>query len=259
MQRTIPQAVNSDATNKTTSRPVKRRAPLACQGCRLRKVRCNLAEEGVPCTNCRLDQVECVVPEGVRKRCVILPEFVVALESLREPSEYGYVVPRYLSSENHLLMFHRRQPRLHERQVDKTRPVDNSDMSKSALPSNPDSLSPLTNSPHQSLNFEERNAKEARHSIGQHSPGSPLFASYYSQRSPRSKLWPSIQLQLPCAPKQCIPSHANFQPLSGAEGQHSDDRFGWATVPSSHAQNDGFCGSPVFHQTTSSRRWSRRD
>jgi hypothetical protein len=78
-------------------------------------------------------------------------------------------------------MFHRRQPRLHERQADNTLSVDTSGMSKSALPGNLDCLSDLTNSRRQSLNFEEHNVEEAPHSMGQRSPGSPLSTSYCSQ------------------------------------------------------------------------------
>ena len=50
------------------SRPTKRRASKACACCRARKVRCNVVENGVPCTNCRLDGVECVLMESRRRR-----------------------------------------------------------------------------------------------------------------------------------------------------------------------------------------------
>ncbi|OGM39645.1 hypothetical protein ABOM_011462 [Aspergillus bombycis] len=36
-----------------------KRAPMACQYCHDRKVRCDLAISGSPCTNCRLDMVKC--------------------------------------------------------------------------------------------------------------------------------------------------------------------------------------------------------
>lgn len=52
------------------SRPVKRRASKACCCCRARKVRCDVVENGSPCTNCRLDQVECVVTESKRRKLV---------------------------------------------------------------------------------------------------------------------------------------------------------------------------------------------
>lgn len=51
-------------------RPVKRRASKACCCCRARKVRCDVVENGSPCTNCRLDQVECVVTESKRRKLV---------------------------------------------------------------------------------------------------------------------------------------------------------------------------------------------
>ncbi|RJE25414.1 Transcription factor [Aspergillus sclerotialis] len=50
------------------ARPVKRRASKACCCCRSRKVRCDVVENGSPCTNCRLDQVECIVTESKRRR-----------------------------------------------------------------------------------------------------------------------------------------------------------------------------------------------
>lgn len=56
--------------SSVTARPVKRRASKACCCCRARKVRCDVVENGSPCTNCRLDQVECVVTESKRRKCV---------------------------------------------------------------------------------------------------------------------------------------------------------------------------------------------
>ena len=47
---------------------VKRRASQACESCRARKVRCNVAKHGAPCTNCTLDEVECIVGESKRKK-----------------------------------------------------------------------------------------------------------------------------------------------------------------------------------------------
>ncbi|KAL1953727.1 hypothetical protein VTO42DRAFT_2326 [Malbranchea cinnamomea] len=49
-------------------RPIKRRASKACCCCRARKVRCDVVENGVPCTNCRLDEVECIVTESKRRK-----------------------------------------------------------------------------------------------------------------------------------------------------------------------------------------------
>lgn len=54
------------------NRPVKRRASKACCCCRARKVRCDVVENGSPCTNCRLDQVECIVTESKRRKFVII-------------------------------------------------------------------------------------------------------------------------------------------------------------------------------------------
>ncbi|KAB8212734.1 hypothetical protein BDV33DRAFT_186257 [Aspergillus novoparasiticus] len=44
----------------------KRRAARACLACRKRKIRCDVARSGMPCTNCRLDSVECVVTKSRR-------------------------------------------------------------------------------------------------------------------------------------------------------------------------------------------------
>ncbi|EFR05160.1 cutinase transcription factor 1 beta [Nannizzia gypsea CBS 118893] len=56
------------ASLQSSARPVKRRASKACCCCRARKVRCDVVENGSPCTNCRLDDVECVVAESKRKK-----------------------------------------------------------------------------------------------------------------------------------------------------------------------------------------------
>ncbi|BCR90820.1 putative C6 transcription factor (Ctf1B) [Aspergillus chevalieri] len=58
----------STAGMSGNTRPVKRRASKACCCCRARKVRCDVVENGSPCTNCRLDQVECVVTESKRRK-----------------------------------------------------------------------------------------------------------------------------------------------------------------------------------------------
>ncbi|OOF96249.1 hypothetical protein ASPCADRAFT_505985 [Aspergillus carbonarius ITEM 5010] len=58
----------STAGLPANARPVKRRASKACCCCRARKVRCDVVENGSPCTNCRLDQVECIVTESKRRK-----------------------------------------------------------------------------------------------------------------------------------------------------------------------------------------------
>ncbi|PCH08372.1 Transcription factor [Penicillium occitanis (nom. inval.)] len=58
----------SAAGLSAANRPIKRRASRACCCCRARKVRCDVVENGSPCTNCRLDQVECVVTESRRRK-----------------------------------------------------------------------------------------------------------------------------------------------------------------------------------------------
>ena len=51
-------------------RRTKIRAHIACQVCRARKVRCDVAENGAPCTNCKLDKIECAVIQRHRVRLV---------------------------------------------------------------------------------------------------------------------------------------------------------------------------------------------
>ncbi|KAI9715772.1 MAG: hypothetical protein M1812_005771 [Candelaria pacifica] len=57
----------STAGLRQYNRPAKRRASRACQCCRTRKVRCNVVENGSPCTNCKMDDVECVITESKRR------------------------------------------------------------------------------------------------------------------------------------------------------------------------------------------------
>ncbi|OBT61022.1 hypothetical protein VE03_09619 [Pseudogymnoascus sp. 23342-1-I1] len=46
---------------------------MACRGCRSRKVRCDVAEHGVPCCNCKLDKKECLIPERRKKQYDVNP------------------------------------------------------------------------------------------------------------------------------------------------------------------------------------------
>lgn len=46
----------------------RKRAAIACVACRKRKVRCDVAEHGLPCCNCELDQTECNIQTSRRKR-----------------------------------------------------------------------------------------------------------------------------------------------------------------------------------------------
>ncbi|RVX65940.1 hypothetical protein B0A52_09825 [Exophiala mesophila] len=61
---------------KRVGKPTKRRAPKACERCRVRKVRCDIALRQQPCTNCALDDVSCVdapprrraIDDGIARR-----------------------------------------------------------------------------------------------------------------------------------------------------------------------------------------------
>lgn len=65
---------------------VKRRASKACHSCRARKVRCDVIENGSPCTNCRLDTVDCVVTDSRRGK---RPYQDVDILSKSSPSSVG--------------------------------------------------------------------------------------------------------------------------------------------------------------------------
>ncbi|ODA78490.1 hypothetical protein RJ55_05871 [Drechmeria coniospora] len=46
----------------------RQRASRACETCHARKVRCDAASLGVPCTNCVAFQIECRIPTPKRKK-----------------------------------------------------------------------------------------------------------------------------------------------------------------------------------------------
>ncbi|RNJ58646.1 hypothetical protein D7B24_004281 [Verticillium nonalfalfae] len=62
--------MSSAQPTEADNRPKKTRtrASKACLVCRQRKVRCNVALTGSPCSNCRLDHETCVVPERSNRR-----------------------------------------------------------------------------------------------------------------------------------------------------------------------------------------------
>jgi hypothetical protein len=71
----IPCSAQSTAKKQTSTAKLsggrnssRRIASKACQCCRLRKVRCSVMQDGIPCANCRLDDVKCVVREAGRRQ-----------------------------------------------------------------------------------------------------------------------------------------------------------------------------------------------
>lgn len=46
---------------------------MACRCCRSRKVRCDVADHGIPCCNCKLDKKECIIPERRKKQYDVNP------------------------------------------------------------------------------------------------------------------------------------------------------------------------------------------
>ncbi|KAI8663681.1 Zn(2)-C6 fungal-type domain-containing protein [Fusarium keratoplasticum] len=57
-------------------RRARLRAPIACQYCRGRKVRCDLNKRGSRCTNCELDDVHCKVANTRRRRSTVAPSTI---------------------------------------------------------------------------------------------------------------------------------------------------------------------------------------
>ncbi|KAL7911464.1 hypothetical protein GGI35DRAFT_442871 [Trichoderma velutinum] len=65
----------------------RKRAAIACVACRRRKVRCDVAEHGLPCCNCELDQTECNIQTTRRKR------FKPCYRQIDSPSKYSNQIP----------------------------------------------------------------------------------------------------------------------------------------------------------------------
>jgi hypothetical protein len=59
-----------------------KRSQVACMACRRRKVRCDFAISGPPCTNCRLDCCPCVTKPREKTR----PDHATVKESTPPPS-----------------------------------------------------------------------------------------------------------------------------------------------------------------------------
>ncbi|ENI00588.1 hypothetical protein COCC4DRAFT_205615 [Bipolaris maydis ATCC 48331] len=78
-----------------SSRPVKRRARIACTPCRLRKVRCDVSMHGIPCVHCRLDKQDCSIIPRVRKSPE--PNFLKA-RSNQQPQQRRVSLPIVRSS-----------------------------------------------------------------------------------------------------------------------------------------------------------------
>ncbi|KAL6694291.1 hypothetical protein J3F84DRAFT_379059 [Trichoderma pleuroticola] len=70
----------------------RKRAAIACVACRRRKVRCDVAEHGLPCCNCELDQTECKVQTTRRKR------FKPCYRQIGSPKDPNYMPPTPVQS-----------------------------------------------------------------------------------------------------------------------------------------------------------------
>ncbi|KAG5927620.1 Cutinase transcription factor 1 alpha [Claviceps africana] len=67
--KTSPPAPNNGGGNVAGQMSFRRqRASRACETCHARKVRCDAASLGVPCTNCVAFQIECRIPTPKRKK-----------------------------------------------------------------------------------------------------------------------------------------------------------------------------------------------
>ncbi|KAK4230053.1 putative cutinase transcription factor 1 alpha [Podospora fimiseda] len=67
---TTPSTAGTTATTNTAGQMSfrRQRASRACETCHARKVRCDAASLGVPCTNCVAFQIECRIPNPKRKK-----------------------------------------------------------------------------------------------------------------------------------------------------------------------------------------------
>ena len=97
------------ATSRRNEAVVRKRAPMACERCRKRKVRCDVSLRGSPCTNCHLDRWEC--KESARRKRVkgvpggqaLSPDFGATGDNPIKPksrlasrsSKVGYIVMQY--------------------------------------------------------------------------------------------------------------------------------------------------------------------
>ncbi|KAM5368970.1 hypothetical protein ACJZ2D_009279 [Fusarium nematophilum] len=65
------------------------RAPIACQYCRGRKVRCDLNKRGSQCTNCELDNIHCRVANTRRRKSDAVPTAKSNLDSFSHALNIG--------------------------------------------------------------------------------------------------------------------------------------------------------------------------
>ncbi|KAL8401287.1 hypothetical protein RB596_008192 [Gaeumannomyces avenae] len=63
-----PSSINIPTNNPSHPSFRRQRASRACETCHARKVRCDAASLGVPCTNCVAFQIECRIPSPKRKK-----------------------------------------------------------------------------------------------------------------------------------------------------------------------------------------------
>jgi hypothetical protein len=63
-----PASITSTSTSAGGVSFRRQRASRACETCHARKVRCDAASLGVPCTNCVAFQIECRIPNPKRKK-----------------------------------------------------------------------------------------------------------------------------------------------------------------------------------------------
>jgi hypothetical protein len=59
------------APSKPLEAQKRKRSSIACKTCHHRRVRCDAALGGLPCSNCRFREAECVLIDSKRSRCVL--------------------------------------------------------------------------------------------------------------------------------------------------------------------------------------------
>ncbi|KAI1628071.1 hypothetical protein EDD37DRAFT_291051 [Exophiala viscosa] len=73
------------ALDITSAARGRKRGSRACLRCRIRKVRCDVTQHGMPCTNCRIDAQPCVIQKRSRKHPLLTDSSVHTLPLNGQP------------------------------------------------------------------------------------------------------------------------------------------------------------------------------
>lgn len=81
-----------------------RRAPVACEWCHGRRVRCDVSWHGPPCTNCRLDCRSCSVRESKKRRRQVNVLYGSRFEVLLTVAEIRMALSRHCQAHSQNLL-----------------------------------------------------------------------------------------------------------------------------------------------------------